>query len=224
MAEAGHLPSAVSLRLFDFANGRHRSDRAAVNTLMEAAKTDASAACALAGLPLEPDFRDSFPDYARSRAEALEFGSAQRHGACLAIAGASRFRYAIDPDGKVHRVLFDRSGFPLLLEAAKQGYYLAHVSLGRIREMELEIRGLDSASSLEIDRMLCWKRLAQQHTNWAGLDISLQHLRAGPWRPPRIPASALPLLDKYDPAKKPIQEKLVSPETCMDLEKQGDKP
>jgi len=240
MALDGYLPAYVALRLFDLQWGKRFADKQAALMLLDAGENgDVSAMCAAGIMAAMKELNEKLPDFAERRGRLLTRGAEQGHGACLAVRGA-RFRYIeVAPDGiPVLRQSFDaEKGLPDLLESARQGYYSAHVSLYHIRELELERKNFQVSGPLELERVLCWGRLAQQHSNWAGFDVFLSKLNgilprdlypdrldridpAGSRRA-KVPPEYFPLLDAYDPSKIPITRKLVTTEKCIGLERQG---
>jgi hypothetical protein len=236
MAEDGYLPAWIALRLFDikFAN-RPRNDEEAVRLLMKARDSgDLSAACMM--MPISAALADRVAGYDESTERALAKGAQAGHGKCLSIMGlrlASAHRTVlVPPPGERWRKL--DQAIPLLYEGARQGYFLAHHTLFKIRKDEAVARNYRFANALDFERTLCWGRLAQQHSNSADLHGFEWHLvgvaRRGlsperlantlpEWRG-KIPESFYPILDQFSVYKVPITRRVATPERCLALEEE----
>ena len=122
--------------------------------------------------------------------------------------------------GNLPYIAHDRkAAMPLLLESARQGYYVAAKRLFSIRYLKALQNTFDFTDRPELERALCWGRLAQQHTNWAGLDAFLYtlHEYARAHERPDLVA----LGDRVDPKRVPITERAVTPDNCIRLEQEG---
>lgn len=238
MAADGYLPAYVALRLFDIRKGRRIEDVAALKMLMNAgAQGDVSAMCAFFVLPLIATQIDHVPGFREAREQSMQMGAELKHGRCLAVRGhRTAMHVGKEPDGITPSVsLADvDKALPDLFESARQGYYAAHWSLYRIRWMQLQQKDYKVSGPLELERVLCWGRLAQQHANEAGFDSNIRELtgylaRGLPREQveqfprglrPKIPPEYLPLIDRYHPVKVPITRKVAAPERCIELEHQ----
>ena len=120
--------------------------------------------------------------------------------------------------GNIPEIPQDRkTGIPLLLESARQGYYVAVSRLFYSRQAKVFTNEFDFTNRTELNRALCWGRLAEQHTNWAGFDHFLGKLRdyaRANNRPDLMEQS-----DRFDLKRVPNTEKAVKPEDCIQLEK-----
>ena len=183
---------------------------------------DISSMCMLSYLPLTIMFGSDAKRYIEIGERYLAVGAERGHGACLAARGVLQFQKIFSADYKtvLAKKYNPEKGFPDLIEAARQGYYSAHRMMYFLREEDLREREYAIRNPLELDRVLCWGRLAQQHTNWAGFDVLLSTMRGV--LQPRIEPRYLPQLDLYDPSKVPITRKVATPEKCIALEQQGD--
>ena len=212
MASNGYLPAYVALRLLDIVRGSERDDPAALAMLLKAANEgDASAMCAFLWMPI----KRSMLSYTKSRALGLkmeERGLVKKHPACMATRGMENLF------GNVPDIPKDtKAGKALLLESARQDYYLAENALFDLRELKALAGKFDFSNKDELKRTLCWGRLAEQHTNWAGFDNFLGLLRdyaRSNNRPDLVEMS-----HPYDPRRVPITQPVVKPEDCIQLEK-----
>lgn len=211
MAGDGYLPAYVALRLLDIVRGNERDDPEAVAMLLKAADAgDASAMCAFAAIPLFKTIRSDEERIAPGL-KMLERGFALGHPACMANMGVGYLlglKPGVPPDIK--------AAMPLLLESARQGYYVAAKSLFSLRYRKALARQFDFADLNEFKRALCWGRLAEQHTNWAGFDMFIGLLKdyARINNRPDLLALSTP----YDPRLVPITQTVVKPEDCIQLE------
>lgn len=212
MAEAGYLPAYVALRLLDIVRGNERDDPDAVAMLLKAADAgDASAMCAFEAIPINSLDEAS---YAERRARGLrmeERGFALGHPACMANRGTS---YLFGLDTGVPQDT--KAAMPLLLESARHGYYRAAYSLFSLRYGKALAGKFDFADKRELKRALCWGRLAEQHTNWAGFDYFLELL--GNYAKTNERPDLVELSYPYAPRRVPITETVVKPEACIQLE------
>lgn len=212
MAADGYLPAYVALRLLDIEEGRYRNDLEAVAMLEKAAEEgDASAMCAFSVIPIDP-YNES--TYAERRARGLKMidrGVAKNHPACLAYQGGMHLL------GNVPGVPQDtKKAFPMLFASAREGYYVAASRLFYLHEEKALQNQFYFSSRNELKRTLCWGRLAEQHTNWAGFDHFLGLLRdyAREHDRPDLVEMSRP----YDPRLVPITQAVVQPEDCIQLE------
>lgn len=238
MAANGYLPAYVALRLFDLRHGRHIEDAGALKMLMNAAaQGDVSAMCVLFVLPFNTAQVDSVPGFREAREQSMAKGAELGHGGCLVTRGARIARHFVKKaDGIPPDIILDDvdKALPDLFESARQGYYAAHRTLYRIRWMQLEQKNYEVSGPSELERLLCWGRLAQQHANRAFFDSTISELTGYLARGlpkaeveqfplglrPKISADYLPLIDQYHPRKVPITRKVATPERCIELEHQ----
>jgi len=211
MAEDGYLPAYVALRLLDIVRGNELDDPEAVAMLLKAAdEGDASAMCAFEAVPL---FKTISSDEERIALglKMEERGVALGHPACMAYKAA---RYLFGLKSGVPQDI--KAAMPLLLASARQGYYVAARSLFGLRYGKALARQFDFTDLNEFKRALCWGRLAEQHTNWAGFDMFIGLLKDYARindRPDLLALSA-----PYDPRLVPITQTVVRPEACIQLE------
>lgn len=211
MAGDGYLPAYVALRLLDIVGGNERNDPEAVAMLQKAAdEGDASAMCAFEAIPLFKTIRSDEERIALGL-KMEERGLALGHPACMAYRGTS---YLFGLDIGVPKDT--KAAMPLLLESARQGYYRAAYSLFSLRYGKALARQFDFTDLKEFKRALCWGRLAEQHTNWAGFDYFLELL--GNYAKANDRSDLLELSYPYAPRRVPITETVVKPEDCIKLE------
>ncbi|HZW23945.1 MAG TPA: hypothetical protein VFF26_00520 [Gallionella sp.] len=211
MAADGYLPAYVALRLLDIEQGRERNDPEAVAMLVKAAEDgDASAMCVFGAMQLSETI-SAYEERNALRLKMIELGFKRNHPACMANKGA---QYLL---GLVQSVPQDKEkGMLLLLESARQGYYSPASVLFNIRAIKASQDQFDFSNQRELKRALCWGRLAEQHTNWAGFDHFLGLLRDYARehdRPDLVEASR-----PYDPRLVPITQAIVKPEDCIQFE------
>ncbi|TAN72219.1 MAG: sel1 repeat family protein [Gallionella sp.] len=212
MAGDGYLPAYVALRLLDIVRGSERNDPEAVAMLLKAAdEGDASAMCAFGAIPINSLEESSYAERSARGARMVERGFALGHPACMAYRGGDYL------SGNVSAIPKNtKAAMPLLLESARQGYYVAARSLFGLRYGKALARQFDFTDLNELKRALCWGRLAEQHTNWASFDYFLgllkDYVRIND-RPDLLALSA-----PYDPRLVPITQTVVKPETCIQLE------
>lgn len=236
MAADGYLPAYAALRLFDIRKGREMKDSVALKLLMDAAdKGDVSAMCGMNELPFISTQLEDVPEFSEAQARALTKGANLGHGGCLANRGVRRaLRFSKGSDGITPAIfLADVDGsLPDLFESARQGYYRAHRTLYRTRWMQLEKKDFQLSGPLELERVLCWGRLAQQHANSTFFDADIRELTGyvarglpreqveqlprGLW--PKVSPKYLPLIDRYSPYKVPITRRVATAEHCIEFE------
>ena len=109
------------------------------------------------------------------------------------------------------------AAMPLLLESARHGYYHAAWAFFSVRHLEALRNEFGFTDEAELERAICWGRLAEQHTNWAGFDHFLGQLRdyARKNNRPDLVERSKP----FDPRIVPITQTVVKPEDCIQLEK-----
>lgn len=212
MAADGYLPAYVALRLLDIEEGRYRNDPEAVAMLEKAAEEgDASAMCAFGVIPIDPYNERTYAERSARALRMVERGFALGHPACMASKGA---QYLF---GTVPGVPQDeKTGMPLLIESARQGYYRSAKAIFSLRYQKALTKQFDFTELREFKRALCWGRLAEQHTNWVGFDYFLGLLRdyARTNDRPDLVEMSRP----YDPRLVPITQTVVKPEDCIQLE------
>lgn len=212
MAGDGYLPAYVALRLLDIVRGNERDDPEAVAMLLKAAEEgDASAMCAFAAIPINSLDEASYAERSARGLKMEERGFALGHPACMANKGA-RYLFGLKP-GVPQDI---KAAMPLLLESARQGYYRAAYSLFSLRYGKALARQFDFTDLNEFKRTLCWGRLAEQHTNWAGFDYFLELL--GNYAKANDRPDLLELSYPYAPRRVPITRTVVKPEACIQLE------
>lgn len=211
MASDGYLPAYAALRLLDIRRGNERDDPEALALLLKAAEAgDASAMCAFMAIPFKRSMLSDEKRVAIS-INLTERGSELRHPACMARKGAGYL--AKGDQGELQE---SKAAMPLLLESARQGYYDPAYMLFSLRYGMALRRQFDFSDLNEFKRSLCWGRLAQQHTNWAGfshfLGLLQDYARVND-RPDLVELSY-----PYDPRRVPITQTVVKPEDCIQLE------
>lgn len=212
MAGDGYLPAYVALRLLDIVRGNERDDPEAVAMLLKAAdEGDASAMCAFAAIPINSLDEASYAERSARGIRMVERGFALGHPACMASKGA---QYLLGFPPKVPQDT--KAAMPLLLESARQDYYVAASLLFGLRYGKALARQFDFTDLNEFKRALCWGRLAEQHTNWAGFDYFLELL--GNYAKANDRSDLLELSYPYAPRRVPITETVVKPENCIQLE------
>lgn len=212
MSADGYLPAYVALRLLDIVRGRELDDPDALAMLLKAAEEgDASAMCAFAAIPINSLDEASYAERSARRVRMVERGFALGHPACL-INKAAGYLFGLKPG--VPRDI--KAAMPLLLESARQGYYGAASSLFGLRYGKALARQFDFTDLSEFKRALCWGRLAEQHTNWAGFDMFIGLLKDYARENDR--PDLLALSAPYDPRLVPITQTVVKPEDCIQLE------
>ncbi|MFH2139225.1 MAG: hypothetical protein ABII63_00355 [Pseudomonadota bacterium] len=211
MAADGYLPAYVALRLLNIKRGSERNDPEAVAILVKAAEDgDASAMCAISAIPLFQTIK-SDEERITLKKKMAEAGVVLRHPACLARKGAG---YLLHGDqGELRE---SKEAMPFLLDTASQGYYSPAYLLFSLRYGKALRKKFDFSNQKELKRTLCWGRLAEQHTNWAGFDHFLGLLRdyARANDRPDLVEISFP----YDPRLVPITQTVVKPEDCIQLE------
>jgi hypothetical protein len=238
MAADGYLPAYVALRVLDLRTGRRIEDAAALKMLLDAAtQGDLSASCSMFSLGLIKEFVYRTLGSKEAWEQAIVKGAELKHGRCLAIRGsrtAWRFEKRADGVAPVSFLAEVDKALPDLFESARQGYYVAHRTLHEIRWTQLQQKDYQISGPVELERLLCWGRLAQQHANAAHFDATISELtgylaRGLPKEEveqfplglrPKISAEYLPLIDQYRPSKVPITRKVATPERCIELEHQ----
>lgn len=233
MARDGYLPAYVALRLYR--NGFQLvEDQNSIQMLLDAAEHgDVSAMCA------EIRITRAFAErtgYLLAREGFVARGANAGHGGCLARRGTEMaWHRTTKSDGITpFSALADvDKALPDLYEAARQGYYFAHSQLFLIRWRQLEQRDTPVFGLRDIDRTLCWGRLAEQHSSNVSLNsyigqlktalrlgLTLEQVKAPlplyVW--PKVPAEYQLLLDRYDREKVPVTRKVATPERCLELE------
>ena len=236
MAKDGYLPAYVVLRLYG--NGLQLiEDEAALKMLIYAAEQgDLSAMCAV--IPTSKEFEEKVSGYVQAKEKFLTRGAELGHGRCLAVRGGrAAWHFDTLPDGVTpnHTLADVDKALPDLYEAARQEYFAAPSTLFRVRWRQLEQRDYRLSGPADLERILCWGRLAEQHSNrghlgshigqlWGAysLGLSLEQIKAtySPYAWPKISAEYGPILERYDPAKVPITRKVATPERCLELEQQ----
>lgn len=211
MAEDGYLPAYVALRLLDIERGNERSDPDALNMLLKAADTgDASAMCSFIVMPL---WKTISSDEERRVlvVKMKERGLALKHPACMAYRGGDLYF------GNASGIPQDtQAAMPLLFEAARQGYYVAARTMFSLRYQQALAHKFDFSNLNEFKRALCWGRLAEQHTNWAGFDAFIGQLKD--YARLNARADLLEISYPYDPRRIPITQAVVKPDDCIQLE------
>lgn len=212
MAEAGYLPAYVALRLLDIVRGNELDDPEAVAMLLKAAdEGDASAMCAFAVIPINSHEESSYAERSARGLRMVERGFALGHPACMASKG---IQYLFGKTSGIPQNT--KAAMPLLFESARQGYYRAAGALFSLRYQKALAYQFDFTDLSEFKRALCWGRLAEQHTNWAGFDMFIGLLKDYARvnnRPDLLEISA-----PYDPRRVPITQIVVKPEACIQLE------
>jgi TPR repeat protein len=212
MAADGYLLAYVALRLLDIRRGSERTDPEAVDMLMKAAEEgDASAMCAFGVIPIDPYNERTYAERSARGLQMVERGLALGHPACMASKG---IQYLFGKtSGISQNTIF---AMPLLFESARQGYYRSANALFSLRYQKSLANQFDFTELFEFKRALCWGRLAEQHTNWAGFDHFLGLLRdyAREYDRPDLVEISRP----YDPRLVPITHAVVKPEDCIQLE------
>lgn len=211
MAADGYLLAYVALRLLDIKTGSERNDPEALAMLLKAANEgDASAMCAFSVMPLWKTIPSDDERISLGKKWA-EAGAALKHPACLARKGAGYLLH-----GDQGELKESKEAMPFLLETARQGYYRPAYMLFSLRYGKALRRQFDFSNEKEFKRTLCWGRLAEQHTNWAGFDHFLGLLRdyAREHDRPDLVEMSRP----YDPRRVPIIQTVVKPEDCIQLE------
>ncbi|OIQ85375.1 hypothetical protein GALL_327690 [mine drainage metagenome] len=210
MAGDGYLPAYVALRLLDIMRGNERNDPEAVAMLLKAADGgDASAMCAFNEIPMHSTLSHETNVAIGRKME--ERGLAQNHPACVARRG-TQYLYGLDSSVPKDT----KAAMPLLIESARQGYYIAARAMFGLRYQKALAGQFDFSDRKELKRALCWGRLAQQHTNWAGFDYFLGLFRDYARKNDR--SDLLELSYPYDPRRVPITQAVVKPEECIQLE------
>lgn len=211
MAKDGYLPAYAALRLLKIIGGEMRHDPEALAMLLKAAKGgDASAMCALVAIP---QITGLMPESERidMASRMVVQGAALGHGACEGLYG--KFLQT----GLVSKFPRDiQAAKPLLLESARQGYYVGAKGMFGLRFMKALSHQFDFSDQAEFRRALCWGRLAEQHTNWTGFHDFLGMMRDYARinnRPDLVELSR-----PYDPQRVPITQIVVKPEDCIQLE------
>jgi hypothetical protein len=212
MARDGYLPAYAALRLASIWPATRQHDPEALEMLLrEAERGDASAMCAVMVTPME---RSSWQgkDAAAITWNFMRDSAAKGHGGCMAWYGGALLL------GNLPNIPQDRkAAMPLLLESARQGYYVAAKRLFGIRYSLALKKAFDFSNAEELERALCWGRLAQQHTNWAGFDWFLGELRDYARKNGR--RDLMEQSYRFDPRRVPITQAAVNVEDCIPLEK-----
>lgn len=211
MAADGYLPAYVALRLLDIEHGRERNDPEAVAMLVKAAEEgDASAMCAFSAMPLWKTIPSDEERISLGKKWA-EAGAALKHPVCLARKGAGYLLH-----GNQGELKESKDAMPFLLETARQGYYRPAYLMFSLRYGRALKNQFDFSNIKEFKRTLCWGRLAEQHTNWAGFDHFLGLLRDYAREHDRL--DLVEMSRPYDPRFVPITQPVVKPEDCIQLE------
>lgn len=212
MAQEGYLPAYTAIRLAGIWPAGRRHDPEALEMLLrEAERGDASAICAVV---VTPTRRSSWgnKDAAAVILNMMREGAAKGHPACMAWYGGALLlgnHSAVPQDPK--------AAMPLLLDSARQGYYVAARQLFHLRLQRALKKQFDFSDAAELDRAICWGRLAQQQANAAGLDAFFDRLREyarANGRDDLVERSF-----QFDPQRASIAEKKVAPEECIALER-----
>jgi hypothetical protein len=169
--------------------------------------------CAVAALPLRENWKGR--DSVAIKTEFVRRGAEKQHPACLAQYGSWLLLGVFpgipkDPD----------AAKPLLLEAAKQGYYLAVERLFRIRYSRANSNAFDFADEKELSRALCWGRLAHQYTTTSGFNLFLEELRTYAREHNR--ADLMKESYRLDPKRVPASTQVVTAPQCVKFEKGED--
>jgi hypothetical protein len=212
MAEEGYLPAYAALRLVKIGTSYTQHDPEALEMLQTAAKQgDASAMCALVVIPLEESLLQG-----RNRSEISEGmmirAAEMGQGACMGWYGTTLL-YGTTPGIAQDR----KAAMPLLLESARQGYYKPAWALFSFRNLKALQNNFDFTDHAELERAMCWGRLAEQHTNWADFSDGFLHLLRDYAekndRPDLIEQSY-----RFDAQRIPVTIQAVKPEDCIQLE------
>lgn len=225
MADDGYLPAYVFLHQTPDYVLRYFYADEALDMLAVAAKSgDVSSACALAVLTQRFESEKRRKSIEQEKAEAMALGIKAKHGACLGLHGSRFFSSDVSKEGVVTYSRYDPVGFAFLLEAARQGYFIAFSKLHGLRGHELERSNYVLSSSLPLERYLCWGRLVEQYARGSGINTNtlMWTFRGSPFhsRPPSIDPKYFPILDKYDPGVIPLTVQVATPELCLQLETQ----
>jgi hypothetical protein len=213
MAADGYFPAYAALRLVGFSPAEERDDAEALRMLLdEANKGDASAMCAVVAIPTKSALWGN--EGARlEAARRMMITAAQRgQGHCLGSYGRAMLYGDIPGVPKE-----PEKGLTLLLESARQGYYRAAQSLFSFRAVKAYKNQFDFSDRKELQRALCWGRLAQQHTNWTRLDLFIEQLHNYAREQDR--SDLLELAAGVDPRRVPITQQAVTPDDCIRIEK-----
>jgi hypothetical protein len=212
MSTDGYFPAYAAIRLAGIWPAQERDDPEALEMLLkEAERGDTSAMCAVLVTPQKRELWGE-RNYREISRKLMVAASAQGHGACMGYYGGALLLGNI-PEIPQNR----KAAIPLLLESAKQGYYVAAFRLFQVRRAKIFTNEFDFTNREELERALCWGRLAEQHTNWAGFHHFLGTLRdyaRANNRPDLMEQSY-----RLDHSRVPITEKAVKPEDCIQLEK-----
>jgi hypothetical protein len=215
MAADGYFPAYAALRLVGIVPAAERNDPEALAMLLaEAKKGEPSSMCAVAVIPTKTALWGSEKKRIDTAREMMVAAARRGHGHCLGSYGGALLR------GNISGIGPDReNGMALLLESARQGYYRAASILFNVRMQKVLAKQFDFEDDVEVRRALCWGRLAQQHTNWAGFQLFLEELR-NKARPDQS-ESVLKFALKLDPRTVPITQQAVTPGDCIRIEKEG---
>lgn len=214
MAAEGHFISWVALQLVDMRRGLYLKDenaKEALTLLIKAAESgDASSSCALMVTPTEDDLFPYDQRIALTR-KLKPSRMTQGHPACKAYYGRMLLL------GNITEVPQDRkAALPLLFDAAREGYFVASTAFFYPRKIKVLDKEFDFTDIPELDRALCWGRLAAQHTNWVFFDDFVDKLRDYARkhdRPDLIERSR-----RFDPRVVPITQAVVTADDCIPLE------
>ncbi len=222
MAAEGYFPAYAALALFRGSYEELARDKSFFAGLRaKADKGDLSSTCFLGAVTIAAEAEQASPGLLQNLDTYLQRGAGAGHGACLAWRAKRKWSLsALDPGASLsskHRLADELK--PDLLESARQGYFFAQWTLFDIHRTFIAAKNYQ-ATALEIERALCWGRLAQQHSNFATVESLTSFLRTGP--SPKADRSLFPMIDSYRSSVVPITRKIATPEKCLLLEEQGE--
>jgi hypothetical protein len=225
MAADGYLPAYAALRLIQIVPATERYDREAFDMLVKAAEQgDASAMCAIDNMPLEAKLHEHRM-HTTNKLFLTKKSAELGNGACMAYYGRILLL------GNVSEIPKDpKKALPLLIESARQGYYVAHKAffyepLHQVLNEQIDTLSgrLDEAShrfdfsdEKALKKAMCWGRLSEQHTSWAYFDSFIEGLND--YAKANNRADLLEMSRAYDPKFVPNTIKIVNPEDCIKLE------
>lgn len=225
MAADGYLPAYAALRLIQIVPATERYDREAFDMLVKAAEQgDASAMCAIDNMPLEAKLHEHRM-HTTNKLFLTKKSAELGNGACMAYYGRALLL------GNVSEIPKDpKKALPLLIESARQGYYVAHQTffdgplLQVLNEKVDTLSGrLDEAShrfdfsdEKALKKAMCWGRLSEQHTSWAYFDSFIEGLND--YAKANNRADLLEMSKAYSPRFVSGTIKIVNPEDCIKLE------
>lgn len=207
MAAEGFKVAALAPQLLNQGSTR---DPAAAKTAFESLRVladsgDTSAMCFMPLAWSRSVLEEAFPSY-ESMLPYIKKGAASGHPYCRLVVA----RLYGSGSGGFPRDL-DRA-MQMVREVARERYYEAHVALFRTYAERIPI--YEDMSDLR--RVMCWGRLAQQHSNWTGFDSYTDRLRAFAVANKR--PDLLQLEREWDTRSIPVEEKRVTPEDCLAME------